>query len=121
MADSFDVIYDDFELFKQVGNEARSLANDLKERIDDFTTGLAEKYERDGSFKDGRRDGGDIAAPAMAAAVIALAHTICAWQSFETRASELQTAIEWLNELVTREPLPDNARSVIESYKRSHE
>jgi hypothetical protein len=121
MADIFDVIYDDFALFTEVRDEAEPLANDLKDRIDTFTAELIEKYERDGSFKDGLRDAGDVAAPAMAAVVIALAHTICAWQESEARTRELQVAIEWLNELVTREPLPDDARSVIESYKRSHE
>jgi hypothetical protein len=117
MTDGFDVIYDDFALFTEVRKEAEPLANDLKELIDNFTAGLIEKYERDGSFKDGLRDAGDVAAPAMAAVVIALAHTIFAWQESEARTRELQVATEWLNELISREALPDESRSIIESYK----
>jgi hypothetical protein len=120
MTDGFDVIYDDFELFTEVRKEAEPLANVLKELIDNFTAGLIEKYERDGSFKDGIRDAGDVAAPAMAAVVIALAHTICAWQDSESRTRELNVVTEWLNELVSREPLPDGARSIFESYRGPH-
>ena len=117
MSDSFDMIYDAFRLFAECQKDAEILTEQLKEQIDNFTALLIEKYENDGSFNNGWRDGLDITAPAMTAAVNALAHTICCWQNPETRTRELKMAVEWLNELVAREPIPKEAESILESYR----